>query len=364
MGEENKLSSKQIKALIVSSEIGIGILTLPNRIAITNENDGWIPIILAGLIIIPIIFIMDRIFRMYPDKDFFDIGREVLGKWIFNTFLIFFLIYFIILMSNIMRNLGELIKAFLLETTPIEVIIISFIFATSYIARDNIQVIGRAAYFIYPLILGFVIFLFLVTLPEIDFTNVLPAFQSDFSKIPKGMEQAFFSYIGFEILLFAFPSAEKKEDSLKTAMAGQGIVIVIYTIIFLLTLAQYGVHSLKRQIFPTLSLVKEVDLPGFFVENLDNLVMAFWVLVIFTTMACFYFASGMVLANLFNTRDHAFYIVPIAPIVYVVSMIPRNILILNETLGKYTNYLGFVTIILMPIIIYIVALFKSRRQAK
>lgn len=364
MGEENKLSSRQIRALIVSTTIGIGILILPNRIAIINGNDGWIPIILAGLLIIPIIIVMNRIFRLNPDKDFFTIGREVLGKWIFNIFLIIFFVYFIMAMSYIVRTLGELIKAFLLETTPIEVLIISFILVTSYIARDNIQIIGRAAYFIYPQILGFVIFLFLVTLPEIDFTNVLPVFQSDFSNIPKGIEVAFFSYLGYEILLFAFPYAEKKRDSLRPALSGLGMVILIYIIIFLLTLSQYGVHSLKSQTFPTLSLVKEVDLPGYFIENLDGLVMAFWVLVIFPTMASYYFASGMVLSNLFNTKDHSLFIVPIAPIVYIISLIPRNAVTLHEGLGRYTNYVAMFTIVIMPIIIYIVALFKTRRQNK
>jgi len=364
MGEENKLSSKQIRALVVSTAVGIGILTLPNRIAIANGNDGWITIILSGLLVIPIIMVMDRIFKMYPNKDFFTIGREVLGKWVFNIFLIIFFIYFIVLMSNIVRSLGELIKAFLLETTPVEVLIISFVLVTSYIARDNIQIIGRAAYFIYPLILSFVIFLFLVILPEIDFTNVLPVFQSDFSKIPKGIEIAFFSYMGYEILLFALPYAEKKEDNLRASLTGLGIVILIYTLIFLLTLAQYGVHSLRRQTFPTLSLVKEVDLPGYFIENLDGLVMAFWVLIVFSTMAAFYYASGIVLSQLFNTKDHGLFILPIAPIVYIISLIPRNVITLYDSLGRYTNYLGFVTIVVMPFVIYFIGLFKTRRQNK
>ncbi|NLV87993.1 MAG: endospore germination permease [Tissierellia bacterium] len=364
MAKENKLSNKQIKALVVSTTVGIGILSLPNRLAIANGNDGWIPLILSGLLIIPIIMAMDKIFQMYPDQDFFSIGREVLGKWLFNIFLVIFFIYLLILMSNIVRNLGELVKAFLLVTTPIEVLIISFILVTSYMARDNIQVIGRAAHFIYPLILGFIIFLIVVTLPDIDFTNMLPVFQSDFSNIPKGMDIAFFSYIGYEVLLFAFPYAEKKENTLRSSLKGLGVVILVYTIIYVLTMAQFGVYSLRRQSFPTLSIVREVDLPGYFVENLDGVVMAIWVLVIFTTMAPFYFASGKVLSNLFNTKDHSLFILPIAPIIYIMSLIPRNLVHLNETLGKYTNYLGLVTIVLMPIIIYFVALFKTRRQSK
>ena len=52
MAKENKLSNKQIKALVVSTTVGVGILSLPNRLAIANGNDGWIPLILSGLLII------------------------------------------------------------------------------------------------------------------------------------------------------------------------------------------------------------------------------------------------------------------------------------------------------------------------
>ena len=362
MQKNNNISNKQIRALLVSTIVGIGILTLPHQISLLLENDGWIAIILGGLLMFPSIIVINKIFQLYPDRDFFEIGRIVLGKWIFNIFLVITMIYLVAVMSSLARNLGEITKAFLLETTPTEILIVSFILATSYIARCEIQIIGRAAYLIYPIVLGFIIFLFVVSLPNIDFTNMLPMFQSNMKKLPQGITTSFFSYLGFEVLLFSIPFAEEKNKTLQSSLIGIGIVIVMYLVIFIIVLCQYGLHNLQRQLFATLSVIKEIDFPGFFIENLDGLVMAIWVLIVFGTMAPIYYIAGKVLSNLFSTKDHSLFILPLLPIIYIISLIPQNLLQVFEGLGRVINYTGLISVITMPIIIYIVGYLRLRRQ--
>ena len=50
------------------------------------------------------------------------------------------------------------------------------------------------------------------------------------------------------------------------------IVIGVYLIVFV-TLSQYGIHQLKGNM-AFCCCYKEVDLPGYFLENLDGIVMA------------------------------------------------------------------------------------------
>lgn len=360
MRESNKISIKQIKALVVSTVVGVGVLRLPNQLAVFLGKDGWIAIIIGGLLIAIGIVIINKLFDLYPNMDFFEIGEEVLGRWIFNIFLILVLAYFIALMSSVARNLGELLKAFLLETTPIEVMIVAFILATSYIARSEIQILGRAAYHIYPIILGFIMLLVLVSLPNIDLTNIIPAFQSNAKQLPKAIEVGFFSYLGFEVLLFSIPFAEDRKHTLKASLTGIGIVIAIYIIVFILCLSQYGIHHLQRQSFPTLSIIKEIDLPGFFIENLDGVAMAVWVLIVFATMGPTYFSAGKILSKLFDTREHGLFILPLLPIVYIVSLIPQNLIEVNKQLGTFINYSGLVSVFLLPMLIYCVGLIRLR----
>lgn len=357
----NKISTKQVRALIVSTVVGVGILTLPSKISVITGNDGWIAIIIGGLLtLIPIIFI-NKIFEFYPDKNFFDIGYEILGKWIFNAFLIIFLGYFIILSASITRNLAEIVKAFLLETTPTEFIILTFVLVTSYVARSDINIIGRIGYHVYFFIIGFMILMTLVTLTGLNFENMLPTLQSDFTKLPKAIEVSFFSYLGFEVLLFALPFAEDKKKTLQSSLIGVGIVTIIYLVIFVISLSQYGLDHLNRQLFPTLSLVKEVDLPGFFLENLDGFVMAVWVLFIFSSMGPAYYGAGTILANLTNTRSHDIFILPLLPIIYIVSLIPQSINEVYINLGRIIDYAGLLVIVVLPGILYVLGYFKTRR---
>lgn len=358
----NPISSKQIKGLLVSTIVGVGILTLPNTISLIVGNDGWMAIVLGGLLIIPFLIIINKIFKLYPGKDFFQIGEEVLGKWVFSMFLIILLFDCIILCSIVARNLGEIIKAFLLLTTPIELIILMFIITTSYIARMDIQTISRAGYHIYPVIIGFILLLTILSLTNVDFTNMLPVFQSNIRDLPKGIWTTFFSYMGLEILLFVLPFAEEREKTLQSSLIGISIVILVYTIIFVISLSQFGLHHLQRQTFPTMSLIKEIDLPGFFIENLDGLVVAAWVIIVFGTMAPFYYAGGKILSSLFNTKSQDLFILPLLPFIYIISLIPENVLVVNNSLGKILNYTGLISAILMPTIIYCIGYYKTRRR--
>ena len=56
---------------------------------------------------------------------------------------------------------------------------------------------------IYPIILGFIIFLIFINLPNADFTNIYPLLDIEYKEIPRGIMAVIFSYAGYEILLLA-----------------------------------------------------------------------------------------------------------------------------------------------------------------
>ena len=358
----NKISNIQIKALIITNVIGVGILSLPSAVALALDNDGWVAIVLGGLITIPFIIIIDRIFKMYPGKNFFQIGREILNPILFNLFLIIILVYSMLLLAYASRTFAEVIKAYILETTPIEVVIITMLLAVSYIARGQIEDIARMALIIYPIIIGFVIFLVVINLPNMDYTNIYPIFDINFKMVSKGVITAFFSYLGYEFLVFALPYTEDSKKTLNYSLRGIFFVIGIYLIVFLITLSQYGVDQLKREIWPTIAVIKEVDLPGYFLENLDGIVMAVWVMVIFGTLGPFLYSSGFILSNLFKAKTHEFFILYLLPIIYIIGLLPENIVETNETLSVMINYFGVASVIVIPTIIFILGYIKKRRQ--
>ena len=357
-----KISNNQITALIVCSMIGTGILSLPNDVAMKAGTDGWMGILIIGIGIIPIIVMINKIFEMFPDKTFFEIGRIIFGKIGFNIFLIGFLLHEVLVMSIVSRNFAEMITSFLLERTPKEIIIFAFILVCVYISRTDIHIIGRMCYHIYPVILLFTVFLVLISLPTLDITNMLPALQSDMKGIAESTKVSFSAFVGYQVLFFCLPFAEDRKNSLKSSIKGTLIASSIYLIIFVVSISQFGLNTLKKQTIPMFSLIKLVDSPVYFLENLDGLVVAIWVVVVFGTMIPVFYSSGKILADICKVKDHSIFILPLVPIIYIITLLPENILRLSDILGNITDILGFIILVIMTVVVYIIAKYKTRRS--
>ncbi|GFN36692.1 GerAB/ArcD/ProY family transporter [Tepidimicrobium xylanilyticum] len=362
MENKDRISNQQIKALLVTTAIGVGVLSLPSDVAMILENDGWIAILLGGLIPIPIILMTNRLLKMYPNKSFFEICKQVMNPIVAYLFFILFFIYTIVVQSYVSRLFAEVIKAYLLETTPIGVIILAMLFSVSYIARSRIEVLARVAVMVYPIILAFPILLLVVNLPDLDYTNIFPLFNINYGEIPNGVVTTYFSYIGYEIVLLAFNISDDKSNSLKYSLRGLYTVIGVYLIIFFVTLSQYGIYQLKREIWPTIAVIKEINLPGYFVENLDGIMMAVWVMVVYSTLGSFSHMAGIALKEIFRTKTHEVFIPLLIPIIYAISLIPDNLITTYKIMGSFLNYLALIGTIILPTITFIVAYIKKRRM--
>lgn len=363
MEEHSKVSNGQLKALIITTNIGVGILSLPSSIADIMNNAGWIAIILGGLATLPFVYIMNKLAEMYRGRIFYEYGKEVVGNILFKIFSTIYLLYFMVLLSFVVRIFGEVIKAYLLPNTPIEVIIFTMLLATSYIGRGDIKSISRMAFLILHIIAISTIIFVILSLPTLDLTNLLPAFRFNIKDIPEGIGTVFFSYVGFEIILIALAYVEDSKSALKSSFIGIFYTTLIYLVTFFITLSQFGIHELKKQIWPSISIMREIELPGFFIENLDGIMMATWVLIVFATMGPLMYTGGVVLSSLFNTRKHNFFVLPLIPIVMIISLIPESLSQVYSIMDMMVRYLAIFAIIIGPIILLIVSLLKRRKRA-
>ena len=108
--------------------------------------------------------------------------------------------------------------------------------------------------------------------------------------------------------------------------------------------------------------MREIEVPGFFIENLDGLVMAAWVLIVFATMGPLMYGGGVVLSSIFNTKKYNFFVIPIIPIVMIIALIPESLTQVYSTMDMIVRYLAIFTIIIAPTILFIVSLLKRRKK--
>ncbi|EOD01685.1 GerAB/ArcD/ProY family transporter [Caldisalinibacter kiritimatiensis] len=359
-----KISSLQLSVLIVSTIIGVGILSLPSTASEKLNTDGWILIAVSGLIAAILTYLISYVGKLYTGKTLVEYGKDLMTAPVTYIVSIIFCIYFIVLTGFEVRLFAEVIKMFLLIKTPTEIIIITMLLATSYIVRCGVEALTRMALIILPLVLIPLFLLFLALVPEMNLTNIFPVFRFKIIDLIKAIPSVVFSFIGFELILFFSAFVDDQKKSIKYNVISIIIVTLIYILVFFVTILRFGAQEVAHQIWPTLSLMKIIDFPGAFVENVEGIVMALWVLAVFTSLAPVLYATSLILKRLFKLQEHSYFVLPFIPIIYFIALIPDNLAGLYKFMDIFTFYVGSFAAILVPFVLFILALFKKGRNRR
>ncbi len=357
-----KISNGQMFAIIINSTIGVGILSLPRLLAEGMGTDGWILVVISLVIVILLTLMITFTAKLFPGKTMVEFGRELVTTPISDIFSIIYFIYLVVFAAFVVRIFGEIVKMYLLSKTPIEFIIISMLFVVAYLSRGGIESIAKISVLLIPVILFPVLFMSFVLLPDMDFTNILPMFKFSIKDVTSNIIDVFFSFAGFEIILFYTAFVEKPNKAIKYNLVAVIIIAAIYLIVFLLALFTFGEIEITHQIWPSISLMETVDFPGAFIENVQGFFMAQWTLVIFSTLISFVFGASLILCKLFRANEQKYFVLPLIPIVYILSLIPDNIAASYDYVSQATYYLGTLAIIIIPILLFISVIIKKRNR--
>lgn len=355
----NKISNIQLTALIIGTIVGVGVLSLPRMLAKSAGADGWILIIIGGALAGLLTFIISNVMKLYPGKTLPEFGRTLLTNPVADIISVIYAIYFIGLSGFLVRIFAEVVKMFLLADTPTEVIIVTMLLTTSYIARCGVEAIARMSLIMFPITIIVIILILITLLPSLDITNLFPMFRVGFKDIIKGVPDIFFSFIGFEYLFVYMAYVNKPKKSMKYNLISIGIVTFVYLVAFFMTLATFGVEELTHQLWPLLSMMKIIEIPGAFIENIEGVVMAVWVLIVFTTLGPSLFAEASLLSKVLKHKEHNYIVLLILPIIYIVALIPENLAAIYEYMDMFTYFLGTFVSVIMPVILLIVAWIKK-----
>jgi len=122
-------------------------------------------------------------------------------------------------------------------------------------------------------------------------------------------------------------------------------------------IAVYGTDEIKTVLYPSINYLTSVNFP--IVERTEIFFAIFWTFTVLATAGIQYLVSGVLLQNIFNTKKTNIYIYALSPVVYLISIYPRNTAQAVEfaiKIGNATIFFGF----LLPIILFIMYLIKGR----
>lgn len=345
----NEISSGQVFIFVVSGQIGFGILSMASTLAEDVGHDGWIAIILAGIITAVLICLIVATMKRFNNLSIIEINNVIFGKYIgkfFSILAITYLTYSTVLM---LRNFNNIIRMSALRVTPPLVLTSFIIIPIIYLSWYGLKYICRYSTLkIFLLIL--VVLYYMLVIKYFRFTFLQPIGVSGLKKIIKISFSPFTSFIGYELLTFIYPYIKDKKKLLKSALYANAFTVAFYVITVVTLTGFFGEVMLKQLIYPIFSLARAYRAPIF--ERLDLFFISLWFPIMLSTVLVYYFCTYNSLKKLFNIENNKpkskILIWCFTIMIILLSRLPKDMIQLRSLFDQLgyisTGYVGYVFI--------------------
>lgn len=359
----------QSTAIIASTLIGAGVLTLPRSASAVAQQSAWITTIFSGIIVILIVWVLTKLGLRFPGKTFiefmgaiFGIKRSsTIGKWVTLPISLYFIAMWFVIVAFSVRIFAEAIIDAVLPQTPMEVIIGTLLIAAFFYLLVELEVIARFNELVLPLVLIPIGFITILSFQNFQLTNVLPLFSMNLMTFLKSTLTQLFAYQGFSIMLLFMAYTQRNHNAV-SSISGIAIPGITYVLITFAAVGVFGFEELQHLTWPTLDLVKATNFSQFIFQRIESGFVAVWVVAVFTTVGNLLYSVCFSLAQLYPTkkedRARKWIGACILPVVYWASLVPES----EYNVFHWMTYLGYIGLVAfaIPLVLYLIALITKR----
>lgn len=350
-------------SVIVSTIIGVGVLALP-RIAAEAGNTGAPMVTTIGIVIAFIgLWLITKLGMRFPNQSIVEYSEVILGKWFARALSLLIIVFFACLTSLAAREFSKVVVTSVLPRTPVEINTIVMLLLAALASRANMSTFGYAHIFYMPFLMAPAVFIVMFSLKNAVLTNIEPIVGNspDWMAILSGAVTVSALFQGSFIMSFVIPAMRTPQKAMKACVWGIVIAGGLYLMTVIAAVSVFGSEETKQLLWPTLELAKATSLPGEVLERLDAAFLAVWVSAVFTTLYSTYTLTIRGIRDLFRLSDHRMLTFFSLPYVFLIAMLPPNIIQLYrviELVGRFGLWLT----IAYPLLLLVVANIRKLRD--
>ncbi|WP_164670183.1 GerAB/ArcD/ProY family transporter [Virgibacillus doumboii] len=350
---DDAIRDKEIMIAVPSIVIGVGILSLPKSLAKpTIGVDGLFPLIVGGIVIIFLTWFVANLAAKFPQQSFITYTSTITSRFIGVVFTIIMSIQGLLITAFQTRVIANVAEQYLFDQTPFGVVGLTFLLVVVYAVSGSRAGLFRLNVMFLPFIIFISFLVMLFTTGLFEPRNLLPVLKTDMNGYLKALNQSIFSFLGFGILLFYTSLVKHPRNVPKKASIGMSIAVVLYILLYVMCIGVFGNLAAGNLIYPTVELAKDVEIPGGFFERFESLFFVIWIMAIFNTTVMGLDGAVFLLNSIFKKDRKHQLIFLLAPLAYIIGMIPQNV---NEVslFGLFISYYGFLVTVFITILLYI-----------
>jgi spore germination protein len=359
---KRKMSPWQLGMIATSGLLTARLLSATTYVVNYSEQFLWLSSALAGLFFYSAAYLMIRLGEQFPEKTFGEYVPGLLGKW---GGAIVFAVFATVLLLNIINGIiaiTTVFSVFLFDQTPRMALVLIILLAAVYCTLQNWETILRV---IHILILGVPLLYIFYSSIWLNFEtlNLLPLWPDNFMGILTGIPFHVDYYEGYESLLVLLPLAARGKVSFaRTVGWGFLVITIIYTLGGVVLIGSISAKTVQNVQEPVIYAMKSIELPGTFIERLENYMIMFFAPVTYISLILNYFVAAEGLRKYLKYSEHRTFIPIFLPLIFmVISFVdtPER----REVLRYFSIFITlFFSFVIIPALLFLAWRKNGRKQ--
>jgi spore germination protein (amino acid permease) len=359
-----KISIGSLVCLVIVTQIGAHVLSIPHDESLHSGYDSWLALLLGGVIAQGIIVIIYQLGKRYANRPLPSYIFEITGKPLGAILNFLIAAYCVENCLIVIVNYSGVLNRWVLFETPWFVLIGVSSMIAAYIASSNIRSMATISKMVMIMLLIGIVIIFISGMGRGDFRNLLPVGSHGIGSIIKDSIPTLWAYSGFELLLYVFPfvSCHKKKDIFIAMSAANGFTTMIYVLVAVIVTYNYSESQLKVIPEPMVFILRKFNWPV--VQSLDIVFMTIWLSVTTATVFVYLFLGARYLAFVRGKeiRKHSLLVWIFAIVCFIVSLWCSDKQWLFR-ISKFHNYATWFIIAIVPTILLLASIIR-RKVAK
>lgn len=296
------------------------VLYLPSLVAAEGREDGWVGVLLAGLVIIAVSLLLGALAYRLPRLGLVDQAAVALGRWPGKVVGGLFVLGTGLLAVYAVRAGVEMIGLLMLPRTPPWVLGLIIVLQGVVGAWFGLEVLARAAVLAFVSVGVVLLLLIPGFVPMFDARRLFPVFSAGWGPVLRSAAVSA-GFWGQIVLLAMSAEAFRAPSDLRAASLGSGgTSLLAGWLLFVLAQGSAGWYGVSEFAMPTIEIIRAVRfyLPLF--ERVDVLVVIGWTAMGFVQVAWLLWAVARGAARLMGLADSRPFMLPVAAAVWALSL--------------------------------------------
>lgn len=349
---KERMSSLQLGIAVTSSLLTARLLPATSHIVGYSEQFLWLSSALAGLLFYSGACLMIRLGEQFPDETIGEYVPRIVGTRFGIGIL---LLLSTVLLFNIINNIiaiSTLSSIFLFDRTPREAIDLVLLLGVAFGAWQEWGTVLRV---IQMLILALPILYLFYSSIWLNFEplNLLPLWPDNPIGIVQGALYHTEYYAGYESLLVLLPLTKPGKLSFyRTVGWGFLVITLIYVlggVVLIGSVTAKTVESVKE---PVIYAMKSVELPGTFIERMENYMIMLFIPVTYIAIMLNYFVLAEGWRTYLHFNDHRPFVPAALPLIFFACVFIDN----PQKLDAFRDVSMFVNLffsfIIIPLLLF------------